>query len=95
MKKIFGKKARYTGKEYKWMDKVVIIGAMVPRERVKEGRIDYDPDCEHIYIDTERELEIVGGIKPDDLVDVLPIRPDGTTGWVSCDLFFRDLEIIG
>jgi hypothetical protein len=85
MKRIIGRKARYTGKEQN-LDKVVIVAAMITRG-------SNDPD-EHLYLKTDKEIENAGGVKPTDRVEVRPIHPDGRVSWITCDPLYRDLRFI-
>jgi len=85
MKKIIGRKARYTGKEQN-LDKVVTVAAMISRG-------SDDPD-EHLYLDNDKDIEKAGGVAPTDRVEVRPIHPDGRVSWISCDPLLKDLDFI-
>ncbi len=85
MKRIIGRKARYTGKEQN-LNKVVIVAAMIARG-------SNDPD-EHLYLKTDKEIEKAGGVKPTDRVEVRPIHQDGRVSWITCDPLYRDLRFI-
>ena len=83
MKKIIGRKARYTGKEQN-LDKVVIVAAMISRGAK-------DPD-EHLYLDNDKDIAAAGGVASTDRVEVRPIHPDGRVSWITCDPLYRDLR---
>ena len=85
MKKIIGRKAKYTGSEQN-LDKVIIVAAMIARGAT-------DPD-EHLYLKTDKEIEKAGGVSPTDRVEVRPIHPDGRLSWITCDPLFKDLDFI-
>ena len=85
MEKIIGRKARYTGKEQK-LDNVVIVAALLSRD-------PDDPD-EHLYLKTDKEIEEAGGVAPTDRVEVRPIHPDGRVSWITCDPLFSDLRLL-
>jgi len=85
MKKIIGRKARYTGKEQR-LDRVVVVAAMLSR--------DPDNPDEHLYLKTDKEIEEAGGVKPTDRVEVRPIHPDGRVSWITCDPLLKDLRFI-
>ncbi len=84
MKKIIGRKARYTGNEQN-LDKVVIVAAMISRG-------SDNPD-EHLYLNKDKDIEEAGGVAPTDRVEVRPIHPDGRVSWITCDPLFCDLVL--
>lgn len=85
MKRIIGRKARYTGNEQN-LDRVVIVAAMISRGKD-------DPD-EHLYLKTDKEIAEAGGIAPTDRVEVRPIHPDGRVSWITCDPRLCDLRLL-
>ena len=85
MKRIIGRKARYTGKEQN-LDMVVVVAAMISRGAK-------NPD-EHLYLDNDKDIAAAGGVASTDRVEVRPIHPDGTVSWITCDPLYRDLRFI-
>ena len=84
--RIIGGKARYAGKDFPGMDRVVIVAAMID-----DG--SGDPD-NHIHLDRDDEIALAGGVKPTDRVEVRPIHPDGRVSFVTCDPIYGDLSLI-
>ena len=81
MKKIIGRKAKYTGKEQN-LDKVIVVAAMIS-----------SGSDEHLYLKTDKEIEKAGGVAPTDRVEVRPIHPDGRVSWITCDPLYSDLDL--
>jgi hypothetical protein len=90
MQKIIGRRARYKGREHPYLNEVVvIIRAMIAQE---PDELD-DPD-NHLYLDNDADIEAVGGVKPDDRVEVRPVLPDGRLSFVTSDPRMRDIEFV-
>lgn len=87
MKKVIGRRAKYTGKEHPYLDEVVVIRAMIALD-------PKDPD-NHLYLDKDADIAAAGGVKPTDRVEVCPILPDGSASWVTSDPLMKDLKFIG
>ena len=85
MERIIGRKARHTGKEQN-LDQIVIVAVMISRG-------PGNPD-EHLYLKTDKEIEMAGGVKSTDRVEARPIHPDGRMSWITCDPLMSDLEFL-
>lgn len=86
MRKIIGRKARYTGTEHPYLKDVVIIKAMISNG-------SENPD-DHLYLDNDADIAAAGGVKPTDRVEVQPILPDGRRSWVTSDPKYGDLVLL-
>ncbi|MBN2715750.1 MAG: hypothetical protein JXX14_07830 [Deltaproteobacteria bacterium] len=85
MTKIIGTTTTYKGSEFGFMKnlKVRIVAIL---------RSDVDPDSEDAFVKDDQHLARLGGVKPNDRIEVQPwIEKEGRFSWVTSDPKATDL----